>query len=338
MKAIQIIDQGIVQLIDLPLPQLERGQVLLRVHYVGFCGSDLNTFKGLNPLALMPVIPGHEIGAVIADVGADVPSNFIPGMSVTVNPYTNCGQCAACENGRPYACEFNQTLGVQRNGAMATYIAVPWEKIIGDAAISVRDFALVEPMSVGFHAVSRAAVTDSDRVLVFGCGMIGLGAIIRAVRRGATVIAVDVSDEKLRLAQKLGAQYTINSITENLEERISAITDRRGADVVIEAVGRSETYTASISAVAFTGRVVYIGYAKEKIPFDTQFFVKKELDIRGSRNATPADFKAVITYLKTGDCPIDDFITAVIPPEEAQSALEHWSKNPGDVFRILVQF
>ncbi|MDR2274129.1 MAG: zinc-binding alcohol dehydrogenase family protein [Sphingobacterium sp.] len=338
MKAIQIVDQGRVEVIDLPMPPLGAGQIRLRVHYVGFCGSDLNTFKGLNPLALTPVIPGHEIGAAIAEVGEGVPVNFSAGMHVTVNPYTSCGQCAACENGRAYACEFNQTLGVQRHGAMATYIVVPWEKVIADSAISVRDFALVEPMSVGFHAVDRAVVTDSDCVLVFGCGMIGLGAIIRAVRRGATVIAVDVGDEKLALAQKLGAKYTINSLKENLIERLAGLTNNRGADVVIEAVGRPETYTASIAAAAFTGRVVYIGYAKEKIPFDTQFFVKKELDIRGSRNATAADFKAVIAYLKTGTCPIEELITAVITPEEAQNALAHWSRNPGDVFRILVQF
>lgn len=338
MKAIQIVDQGRVAVIDLPTPVLTPGQVLLRVHYVGFCGSDLNTFKGLNPLAQMPVIPGHEIGAVIEEVASGVPDNYSPGMQVTVNPYTSCGQCAACDNGRPYACEFNQTLGVQRNGAMATYIVVPWEKVIADQAINVRDFALVEPMSVGFHAVNRAAVTDSDQVMVFGCGMIGLGAIIRAARRGASVIAVDISDEKLQLAKKLGAKYTINSITENLEERIETLTNRRGADVVIEAVGRPETYTASIAAAAFTGRVVYIGYAKEKIPFDTQYFVKKELDIRGSRNATPADFKAVMAYLKTGACPIEELITAVVTPEEAQAALEQWRADPGSVFRILVRF
>jgi len=338
MKAIQIVAPGRIELIDLPMPPLGTGQIRLRVQYVGFCGSDLNTFKGLNPLALMPVIPGHEIGAVIDDVGLGVPSNFTAGMPATVNPYTSCGQCAACENGRAYACEFNQTLGVQRHGAMASYIVVPWEKVIVDAAISVRDFALVEPMSVGFHAVDRGAVTDSDCVLVFGCGMIGVGAIIRAARRGASVSAVDVGDEKLALARRLGAAYTINSSKEDLEGRIAAITGGRGADVVIEAVGRPETYTASIAAAAFTGRVVYIGYAKEKIPFETQFFVKKELDIRGSRNATASDFKAVMAYLKTGNCPIDELITAVITPEEAQSALERWSNNPGDVFRILVQF
>jgi threonine dehydrogenase-like Zn-dependent dehydrogenase len=174
--------------------------------------------------------------------------------------------------------------------------------------------------------------------MVIGCGMIGVGAIVSAAIRGAKVIAVDVDDKKLNLALRLGAGYVINTLKENLHERVRGITDNRGADVVIEAVGRQETYLASISEVAFTGRVVYIGYAKEKIPFDTQYFVKKELQIMGSRNAMPDDMKAVIEYMKRGLCPVDEMITAVYEPEDAQCALERWAANPGDVFRIFIKF
>lgn len=338
MKTIQIIEQGKIQVVDTPKPELKPGHILLKIGYVGFCGSDLNTFRGLNPLVNLPIIPGHEIGATIEAVADDVPVTLKPGMNATVNPYTNCGNCPSCRNSRPNACEFNETFGVQRNGAMTEYILVPWEKVIADENISVRDFALVEPMSVGFHAVSRGEVTDSDTVLVIGCGMIGLGAIIRASLRGARVIAMDIDNKKLALAGRLGAQYTINSKTENLHERIRTITNHCGADVIIEAVGHPDTYLTSISEAAFTGRIVYIGYTKEKVPFDTQYFVKKELDIRGSRNALPGDFKAVMEYTKRDIHPVDELITAIYPPEEAQAALEKWSANPGEVFRILIRF
>jgi threonine dehydrogenase-like Zn-dependent dehydrogenase len=323
---------------DTPKPGLKPGHVLLKVGYVGFCGSDLNTFRGLNPLVKLPIIPGHEIGAVIEAVADDVPAGLEPGMNATVNPYTSCGNCPACRNGRPNACEFNQTLGVQRNGAMSEYLLVPWEKVIADREIPVCDFALVEPVSVGFHAVSRAQATDTDTVVVIGCGMIGIGAIVRAALRGAKVIAVDVDDKKLELAKSLGARYTVNSMKENLHDRIWKITGNCGASVAIEAVGRHETYVSSIEDAAFTGRVVYIGYAKEKVAFDTSYFVKKELDIRGSRNAMPCDFKAVMEYMKRGTCPVDKLVTAVYAPEEAQVALERWSADPGKVFRILIRF
>lgn len=338
MKAIEITSPGNARLIEKDIPEIKSGYVLLKVKYAGFCGSDLNTFRGLNPLVKMPVIPGHEIGAQIEEVGEGVPGNFRKGMSVTVNPYTNCGKCPACLNARYNACEFNETLGVQRDGAMSEYISIPWQKVIPDEVLTFEALALVEPMSVGFHAVDRAMVSDIDNVIVFGCGMIGVGAIVRAALRGANVIAVDIDDKKLEMSRKLGAAFTINSLKENVHEQVQAFTQGRGGDVVIEAVGRPETYTASVAEAAFTGRVVYIGYAKEKIPFETQYFVKKELNIMGSRNALPADFKAVIKYLSKGICPVKELISAIYPPEQAQHALEKWMENPGDIFRIYIQF
>ncbi|MDR1593015.1 MAG: alcohol dehydrogenase catalytic domain-containing protein, partial [Prevotellaceae bacterium] len=252
MKAIQIVQAGEIKLADIPVPSISPNEVLLKIKYVGFCGSDLNTYLGKNPMVKLPVIPGHEIGAVIEAVGKDVPTHLKTGMSCTVNPYTACGNCPSCRNGRPNACQFNQTLGVQRNGAMSEYIAAPWSKVIADSAISSRDFCLVEPMSVGFHAVNRGQVSDLDTVAVIGCGMIGAGAIVRAAIRGAKVIAIDIDDAKLALSKRLGASFTVNSQTENVHERLQEITGNQGPDVIIEAVGAPPTYQMAINEVAFT--------------------------------------------------------------------------------------
>lgn len=338
MKAVKISAPGQVLVEDIEKPQLKSGEILLKIQYVGFCGSDLNTYLGRNPMVRMPVIPGHEIGAVIEEMGEGVPAEYVPGMSVTVDPYSNCGHCPSCRNRRYNACQHNETLGVQRNGAMAEYLVMPWQKVISGGQLQVRECALIEPMSVGFHAVSRGQVTDSDIVMVIGCGMIGVGAIVRAALRGATVIAVDLDDEKLALARKVGAAHTINSKTENVHERVLELTAGQGADVVVEAVGSPATYLMAVDEVAFTGRVVCIGYAKSEVPFQTKFFVQKELDIRGSRNALPEDFRAVIKFLNQGNCPVEQLISRVIKPEEAGEALKAWSENPGKVFRILVEF
>ena len=284
----------------------------------------------------MPVIPGHEVGAVIEKVGSKVPDALKPGMVVTVNPYTNCGNCASCRNGRVNACEHNETLGVQRDGSMRERIALPWEKIIPAGQLSPRTSALIEPMSVGFHAVSRAQVTDIDVVMVIGCGMVGMGAVVRSVQRGATVIAADIDDEKLALARQMGATYTVNTMTEDVHTRLQEMTGGFGPDVVIEAVGSSITYQMAVNEVAFTGRTVCIGYAKTEVSFQTKFFVQKELDIRGSRNALPSDFRAVIRYLEKGTCPVDALISKVVKPEDASDAMNEWAAAPGKVFRILV--
>ena len=338
MKAIQISEPSVMKVIDIAEPQMGDDEVLLKMKYVGFCGSDLSTFRGGNPMVKMPVVPGHEVGAEIVSVGKNVPEGLKPGMTVTVNPYTNCGKCASCRNGRVNACQHNETLGVQRWGAMREYLVLPWEKVIPAGLLTPRTCALVEPMSVGFHAVSRAQVTDIDVVMVIGCGMVGMGAVVRSAQRGATVVAVDIDDEKLVLARQMGASYTINSKTEDIHARLLEMTSGFGPDVVIEAVGSAPTYQLAVDEVAFTGRVICIGYAKTEVSFQTKYFVQKELDIRGSRNAQPSDFRAVIHYLERGTCPVDQLISRVVKPEEAFEAMQQWDVSPGKVFRILVDF
>ena len=338
MKAIQISEPSVMKVIDIAEPQMGDDEVLLKMKYVGFCGSDLSTFRGGNPMVKMPVVPGHEVGAEIVSVGKNVPEGLKPGMTVTVNPYTNCGKCASCRNGRVNACQHNETLGVQRWGAMREYLVLPWEKVIPAGLLTPRTCALVEPMSVGFHAVSRAQVTDIDVVMVIGCGMVGMGAVVRSAQRGATVVAVDIDDDKLVLARQMGASYTINSKTEDIHARLLEMTSGFGPDVVIEAVGSAPTYQLAVDEVAFTGRVICIGYAKTEVSFQTKYFVQKELDIRGSRNAQPSDFRAVIHYLERGTCPVDQLISRVVKPEEDFEAMQQWDVSPGKVFRILVDF
>ena len=168
--------------------------------------------------------------------------------------------------------------------------------------------------------------------------MVGMGAIVRASLRGATVIAVDVDDEKLALAKEMGAAYAINSASTDIHTALSDITSGNGPDVVIEAVGSARTYQTAIEEVAFTGRVVFIGYAKTDVEFQTKLFVQKELDIRGSRNATPADFRAVIRYMQRGTCPVDRLISLEATADNAAAAMKQWAEAPGKVFRILVKF
>ncbi len=338
MKAIEITTPGEVKIVEREIPQVGKGDVLLKIKYVGFCGSDLSTYLGKNPMVKYPRIPGHEISAVIEETGNEVPEGFQKGQSVTVVPYTNCGQCTSCKQKRFNACRYNETLGVQRDGAMAEYIVVPWQKVLKDEALSDVQLALVEPLTVGFHAIDNGKVTDIDTVVVFGCGMIGSGAIVRAKLRGATVIAVDIDDVKLKIAEQLGADFIINSKEKDLHQLLQEITNGDGPNVVIEAAGNPVTYRAAIEEVAFAGRVVCIGYAGSEVSFLTKLWVQKELEIMGSRNANPSDFEAVIKYLKS--TPVDEklLISKIVSPEEAPVAMKEWSEAPGKIMKILVQF
>ena len=339
MKAIRITEAGRCQIVDIPdLEAPETGEVRLKVRRVGYCGSDLTSFRGLNPMVSYPRIPGHEIGATIDSLGSGVPEKWQIGQNVLVSPYTSCGECTACKAGRYNTCRYNQTMGVQRDGALTQYINIPHEKLFTSEKLSLAEMALVEPLTVGFHAVSRGETTAQDTVVVFGCGTIGLGAIAGASARNARVLAVDIDDKKLALAKLCGASDTINSMQESLHDRLQSITEGEGPQVMIEAVGLPQTFKTCVEEVCFAGRVVYIGYAKAPVDYETKLFVMKELDIRGSRNAMPEDFKAVIAHLEDGEFPTNSVITKTVSLEDAPSALTQWSENPGEITKIHVTF
>ena len=317
----------------IPEPILTAGNVLLKVRMVGFCGSDLNSFRGLNPLVSYPRIPGHEVSATIVQ-GGDA-SGFSIGTDVALSPYTSCGKCASCRRGRSNACEFNETLGVQRDGALTEFMVVPPEKLF-PARLTLKELCLVEPLTVGFHAVARGRVTANDTVAILGCGGVGLGAVAASCCRGARTICIDVDDEKLELAETAGGTHTVNSNREPLHQCLLEITEGSGPDVVIEAVGTPSTFRAAVEEVAFAGRVVYIGYAKEPVSYESRLFVQKELDVLGSRNAQPEDFRAVISLLEGSRFPVDQAVSLVVHLNEAIDALRSWSDNTSRFKKIMV--
>ena len=338
MKTLVINAPGEMAVRETETPRPARGELLLQMQFVGFCGSDLSTYLGKNPMVFYPRVPGHEISGVIKELGEEVPDDFAVGQTVTVVPYTNCGSCPSCRRGRSYACRENQTLGVQRDGAMQEFITVPWQKILQAPKLNGLELAMVEPLTVGFHAIMRGRVEAPDVVMVLGCGMIGAGAIAGAALRGATVIAVDIDDHKLELAMALGAQHTINSSVTDLHTELQGLTGGEGPDVTVEAAGNPLSYRSAVDEVAFTGRVICIGYASNEISFATRLFVQKEIDIMGSRNATQEDFSAVVDYLERGSFPLNLMITEKVKPEEAARAVKRWADDPGKVMKIMLDF
>lgn len=336
MQAFYITEPGQTKLGELDAPRPAANEVLLKTRLIGMCGTDLSTFRGKNPLVSYPRIPGHEIAATIVEAGREVPADLKPGLDVTVHPNTACGKCASCKRGRTNACKFNETLGVQRDGAMKSFFTAPWKKVYRAEGLGLRELSLVEPLAVGFHATERGRVEQQDVVAVIGCGMVGLGAMASAAAKGATVIAIDLDEQKLQLARQVGAEHVVHSTKDAVHERLLELTNGLGPDVVIEAVGVPDTYRMAVEEVAHTGRVVYIGWAKEPILFDTKHFVHKELDILGSRNSLN-EFPAVIEVLRQGTFPVEATISATVPLAEAGETLATWSREPQRFTKILVE-
>ncbi len=339
MKALFLTQVGKSEVFEIDKPTPKSGEVLLKVEMVGFCGGDMNGFKGLFPLQEYPNILGHEVGAVIEELGADVPSHLRIGSKVTLYPYLACGTCVACRKGSPNACKTNKTMGVRRPGAMTRYVCAPWQDLFVSDQLSARELALAEPLTVGFHAVARGRVDSQDLVAVLGCGIVGLGAVAAAVNRHATVIAIDLDDAKLAIARKIGVSNTINPSKEDLHQRLQEITNGDGPDVIIEAVGSPSTYRSAVEEVAFLGRVVCIGYAKAPVEFNTSLFVQKEIEILGSRNCVgKSDFPEVLAYLEARKFPVEEVISKVISIDEGPETLKSWAENPQGIIKIMIDF
>ncbi|WP_273793406.1 zinc-binding alcohol dehydrogenase family protein [Brucella anthropi] len=335
VKALRIESENVTRFAEIDEAPLLAGHVRVRVRHVGLCGSDLNTFKGLNPLVQLPRIPGHEIGGEILEAGEGVSGVYAKGKRVIVLPYTNCGECSSCRKGRLNACRYNKTLGVQQNGGLADQIVLPAEKLILNDTLAPRHLALVEPLSVGFHAVERGRVQAGDTVAVLGCGMIGMGVLIGALARGAQVIAIDPSAEKRELALQFGATHALPG-GEDVVAKVQELTNDDGVDIAFEAVGLPITFTQAIDLAGFAGRVVYVGYSKAPVTYQTQFFNLKELDIMGSRNATLADFEAVIAHLEKLGTDADKLISKIFPFDEAEAALPYWDGDR-NVLKIIIE-
>ncbi len=221
---------------------------------------------------------------------------------------------------------------------MREFFTAPWEKVFPAPELSLAELALVEPLAVGLHAVARAELSPDDTVVVLGCGMIGLSVIAGAARENARIIAVDLDQAKLDLAASAGASDVINTLERSLHEALLERTDGEGPRVIIEAVGLPETFRAAVEEVSYAGRVIYIGYASEPVEYQSQLFVKKELDILGARNSMPVDFDSAIDLLRSQQVPVQQIISETQPFARAGEVLEQWDQNPQGYTKIQIAF
>jgi 2-desacetyl-2-hydroxyethyl bacteriochlorophyllide A dehydrogenase len=335
MKAVSLLAPGSIDITEIPEPEVGSEDVMIEVRYVGLCGSDLNTYRGRFPLVTYPRIPGHEISGIVVDKGSAVPESLERGDKVMLDPYSSCGVCTACRAGRPNACQSNQTLGLQRDGALTDRFSIHHSKVYASKSLSLEALAIVEPLSVGYHATNRGRIGEMDTVLIMGCGTIGLGAIAAAARKGATVIVSDIDNGKLEEARKLGAQHTINATSQDVLSTVKELTRNEGVSVAIEAAGLPETFRLALESVSFAGRVVCIGYSNNDVCYDTTKLVRRELDVVGARNALRV-FPAVIRMMELGRQPFKDIITRIYPFQQAAQAFRDWDADPTRFTKILI--
>jgi len=337
MKALVCNTPGQFSYIDKDMPLVEEGMVLLRMKRLGICGTDYHAFEGTQPFFEYPRILGHEIAAEV--VNADAALNLKPGDLVTVSPYFYCGTCIACRSGRTNCCVKIKVFGVHIDGAMQEYITVPATAVVSGEGLTADELALVEPLAIGAHGLSLAQLNKGDTVVIMGAGPIGLGTIAFAKISGATVVVIDVNDNRLSFCrERFGIAHTINPLREDPVEQLSLITNGEFAKVVIDCTGNLTAINKAFRFLAHTGKFIMIGLQKGTIEVVHPEFHKREAVLMSSRNALPHDFAYVIDCIRKGLIKPLDFITHTIPFKQVKEKFDALLTANESLIKALISF
>lgn len=341
MKALVLEDYKKLQVRSVPDPEIAPDEALIRVHACGICGSDVHGFDGSSGRRIPPVVMGHEASGVIARVGAEV-QDFAVGDRVTFDSMISCGRCFFCRRGQANLCDDRRVLGVscdeyRRDGAFAEYVNVPARIIypVPDA-VSFEQAAMVEPVSVAVHAVNLTEVRLADVAVVVGAGMIGLLTVqaLRAAGCGR-IISVDLEDDRLALAGKLGADETLNSGSTDVPTAVREMTEGRGADVVLEAVGATPTVRMSVDSVRKGGTVTLIGNIARDVELPLQSVVTREVRLQGSC-ASSNDYPSCLELMSRGAIRVDPMISATVPLEQGAEMFDRLYGREANLTKVIL--
>ena len=340
MKAIVYEGPGRLLVKDVPKPPAGPSDVLIKVSAAGICGSDLEMARGNRPSVVPPRIPGHEVSGQVVEIGEET-ARFKIGDRVVVEPILSCGACRNCMAGRYNICKDLRFVGVNADGAFAEFLAMPESRVhmIPDR-FSFEEAAVLEPTAVGVHIVKRAGISPADTVVILGAGPIGLQIAQVAKSTGAGhIIMTDVLDHRLDLAKRLAADFTINPTREDPLEHVNQITDGEGADVVIEAVGKSETILQTMDLVRVGGRILVGGLSVERFVTEPPTFwmrqLLKEVTVESSRSYGAGDWIAAIALASRGNINCEALVTHRFPLDDALRAYEIADKKLENSMKVL---
>lgn len=311
-----------------PVPQT--GQVILQIRRIGVCGTDLHAFEGSQPYFTYPRIFGHELAGVVVD-------GPMKDELVTFTPYFYCGHCIACRQRKFNCCAQLKVCGVHMDGGATKYFSVSTNLVIRGQGLTADELAMVEPLSIGAHAVRRAAIQPEEYVLVMGAGPIGLGTMASALLAESRVIAMDVADDRLRFArEKIKVPFTVNAKA-NAAEAIRELTNGDWPTVVIDATGNAAAIHNGFSYMAHGGRYVLVGLQKGDISFSHPEFHKRESTLMTSRNALREDFETVIGAIRNKRINALDFITHRTPFREVGACFASWLDPASGVIKAMIE-
>jgi L-iditol 2-dehydrogenase len=330
-------EPGRIEFRDVDKPTIGNAQVLIQVKRIGVCGSDIHVFHGLHPYTSYPVVQGHEVSGLIAKVGSQV-EGLSAGDMVTFTPQVTCGECYPCTHGMYHICETLKVMGFQTDGAAQEFFPVDADKVLRiPNDVSLDQAAMVEPVSVAVHALSRGGDVRGKKVLVLGAGTIGnLVAQVAKASGAEGVMITDISDYKLDKATECGIDFVVNPQKQDLAQAILRDFCPSRADLILECVGVQDTITQAIDNARKGTSIVVVGVFGKKPEVNLGLVQDRELCLVGTLMYQKCDYERAIELVSGGKLCLDEMITHHFPFSEYLSAYETIEQARGNIMKVMV--
>ena len=337
MNVLCLPEPGKLVLKDLPMPTLTEGQAIIKIEMCGICGSDVTAYRGVNPTMRYPINGlGHEGVGIIQEIGEN-DKGLKAGDRVALEPYVPCNKCHMCAVGRFNNCADIHVCGVHKDGMMAEYFLHPIQLLykLSDE-LTFTHAALVEPLTIGLHAATRARVSEGEHCVVFGAGIIGLMAAFACINYGAIPILVDVLQSRLDYAKKLGVPYIFNSSEGGVEPYLREVTDGKLPEAMIDCTGAPSILGNMHDYVCHGARIALVGWPHDPVLINTVRLMQKEIDICPSRNSN-GKFPEAIELVNHKKVPTDEIITKLVKLDEVEDTIKDMIQSPADYLKVIVR-
>jgi len=336
MKKVVFKSPEEVAIKDVEVPQRKDNEVLVKIKKVGICGSDYHSYKGSNPFVNYPFTPGHEGSGEVVEAGPD--SGLTEGAKVVIDPVIPCGDCYACNSGRPNVCENLKVIGATAEGLMQEYVTVSEKNVYKASGILKHEqLIFAEPLSIGSQAIYRADVKEGELVTIIGAGPIGIAALlISKWQKSAKQAIIEPNKDRRKIAKSLGADLVLDPEKEDLSKSLKSTFHQPNSPKVIEAVGMEETIRTALSLASPTAKVVVQGIVGNDVTIPTDKLIEKEIDLLGSRLNTE-QFPRVVSLLEENHDDLKDVPMLGFHFSEIEKAFESHESKP-DLLKTFLEF
>ncbi len=338
MRAAKFIAPKTIEIQDVPaVESIGAGEVLIDVKYCGICGTDMHIFEGHRPDVALPRVMGHEFSGIVSKVGADI-THVAVGDKVVVDPVVACGTCSTCLSGHPNVCETVMCLGVQTDGCLLDEFIADGKQVYKvPESIAMDAAATIEPYSIAANVVATANPQKDDVCLIYGAGTIGLCVTQAMAHFCNNIIVTDMIDEKLEIAKEFGATTIINSKNEDLSAKIMELTNGRGVNIVVDAVGMARILEQAVTLCAPCATIVNLGFDAGEAKIKPVDLTKKEIKIHGSR-MNCYRFPTVLEWFETGVVNPAKLISKTFAFDDIQAAFETSIDKSQILLKIMIEY